>query len=78
MEVLINYTYKTWRAPSNKTSGSECTHPYPAHFLVFLPCFSSYRVTMAIFLHYITDLSKIGLNAVMINAKQKYTNWKYP
>ena len=32
MEDLINYTEETWRAPSNKTSGSELTRPYPAHF----------------------------------------------
>ena len=32
MEGLINYTEETWRAPSNKTSGSERTRPYPAHF----------------------------------------------
>ena len=37
MEVLINYTEKTWRVPSNKTSGSGCPYPCPAHFCFFDP-----------------------------------------
>ena len=36
MEDLINYTEETWRVPSNKTSGSELTRPYPARFQGFL------------------------------------------